>query len=422
MRLFTHILKSTAIVIFGLVFIGSTPVTYATISDHDRDSLVQETTFYDILPLGACGTTLGTGSNISTTASQDEIAKTIIGIAKTENLGQAGALIGLMVGITESHLTIYANSTVPLSLDNPKKQAVGKDHDSVGVFQQRPSTGWSTIATGDAALGNKDAIWQLMDPAYSAQAFFGSKPGSNAPPALSKGLQNLPNWQSMDPGAAAQAVQRSAFPDRYNEKKGQAQDYVTRLWNDSPAIASPVAVTGGSSGETIASGSGDCVGAVSGNLMQTIANYAWPDYKEGNFDMKPAYETAVKTAQANGEYIGGLSYPGVDCGGFVTRVMRNSGLDPEYNNKNGNTTYQLQYMEDNPQKYQKLTGVTGVENLQPGDIAIRDGGPGGGHTYIYVGSIPGFNGNAASASLDTRAPMADIASEFTTYAWYRLIK
>jgi hypothetical protein len=69
------------------------------------------------------------------------------------------------------------------------------DRDSLGLFQQRPSQGWGTPA-------------QVTDPRYAATQFFSRLLGMN--------------WQSMDPGAAAQAVQRSAFPERYGQRYGEA--------------------------------------------------------------------------------------------------------------------------------------------------------------------------------------------------------
>jgi hypothetical protein len=67
----------------------------------------------------------------------------------------------------------------------------GGDRDSIGLFQQRPSQGW----------GRPE---QLADPRFAAGAFYGA-------------LVKLRGWQQMDMGNAAQAVQRSAFPDAYDQ-------------------------------------------------------------------------------------------------------------------------------------------------------------------------------------------------------------
>jgi LysM repeat protein len=76
------------------------------------------------------------------------------------------------------------------------------DRDSVGLFQQRPSQGWGTIA-------------QIMDPKYSARAFFGGPTGPNA--GKIRGLLDIKNWSTMSLAKAAQAVQISAFPDAYQK-------------------------------------------------------------------------------------------------------------------------------------------------------------------------------------------------------------
>jgi hypothetical protein len=76
------------------------------------------------------------------------------------------------------------------------------DRDSVGLFQQRTSQGWGTIA-------------QIMDPEYSARAFFGGPSGPNA--GKVRGLLDIRNWSTMPLAKAAQAVQVSAFPDAYQK-------------------------------------------------------------------------------------------------------------------------------------------------------------------------------------------------------------
>ena len=76
------------------------------------------------------------------------------------------------------------------------------DRDSVGLFQQRTSQGWGTIA-------------QIMDPRYSARAFFGGPTGPSA--GKIRGLLDIRNWATMPLAKAAQAVQISAFPDAYQK-------------------------------------------------------------------------------------------------------------------------------------------------------------------------------------------------------------
>ncbi|MCD2468703.1 C40 family peptidase [Streptomyces sp. MBT42] len=63
------------------------------------------------------------------------------------------------------------------------------DRDSLGLFQQRPSQGWGTAQ-------------QVRDPVHASTKFYES-------------LLQVSGWQSMTVTQAAQAVQKSGFPDAY---------------------------------------------------------------------------------------------------------------------------------------------------------------------------------------------------------------
>lgn len=373
------------------------------------------------------------GAAVSQSKEKADNAKIIMGIAKSYNLGEKGALIGIMTSLTETHLRNYANSGVPISMQNPawlalsEPRPLGNDHDSVGIMQQRVGSGWSTNGSGTS----QDIVWQLMDPAYAAQAFFGTPPGAQLPAnlknpgALKKGLQNLSqDWKSMDPGAAAQAVQISAFPDRYNNNKAEAQGLLDQYWADAPAIPLPIPVTGGAGDGGANTSTVDCSSSFNGgSLTETILAYAWPDYHEAPyFDMKPQYAAAVKEAQAKGGYVGGGPHPGIDCGGYITLLMRNSNTDPTYNSYNGDVGAQQRYMDEHPDRYMKLSGVKYITDLKLGDIFITSDR---GHTYMFVGQIPNFHGNITSASFSTtgqswRTPMAETIRTIEAGTWYRL--
>jgi hypothetical protein len=240
------------------------PGVVSALSQGDLQSIYTDSVYYDPNSTGCDTASSSSSVAVSTSADQAKIAQIIIGVAKTNKLGKRGALVGLMVGLDESGLKIYANSNVPVSLSNPNKQAVGSDHDSLGVFQQRISTGWSTISSDP---GDAKAVGQLMDPAYNAEAFFGSPPGSNAPAALSKGLQNHTNWQTMKTWEAAQAVQASGTPDGSNYQRfvDQAQSLVDQYYDSSPAVTLPVSIAAGSSSTSSSStlGGADCSSSAS---------------------------------------------------------------------------------------------------------------------------------------------------------------
>lgn len=116
-------------------------------------------------------------------------------------INRAAALIAGIAGMTESSLRNLSNPTYPETAGLPDIDGEGSDHDSVGIWQMRPASGWGT-PTECATIS------------YEVAAFFGG-PGSpnNGSPA---GLLDISGWQTMTPGQAAQAVEVSAFPDRYD--------------------------------------------------------------------------------------------------------------------------------------------------------------------------------------------------------------
>src|SRR5690606_5056505 len=85
------------------------------------------------------------------------------------------------------------------------------DRDSLGLFQQRPSTGWG-------------APEQIMNREHSIRAFFLG--ASNADGTSTRGLLDIPGWESMSFADAAQAVQISAHPDRYAAWEAAAYEWL----------------------------------------------------------------------------------------------------------------------------------------------------------------------------------------------------
>jgi hypothetical protein len=115
-------------------------------------------------------------------------AATIVRAGRQMALPRRAYIVAIATVLQESYLRNLANGYYPESLDLAN-DGVGADHDSVGLFQQRPSAGWGTVL-------------QCMTPAYAATKFY-------------EGLNNVYGWQSMPVAQAAQAVQVSAFPDAY---------------------------------------------------------------------------------------------------------------------------------------------------------------------------------------------------------------
>jgi LysM repeat protein len=88
------------------------------------------------------------------------------------------------------------------------------DRDSIGLFQQRPSTGWGSRS-------------QLLDPDYAARLFYG---GANNPNrGVTVGLLEVSGWESLSVTEAAQKVQISAFPEAYAKWETSARAWYQEL-------------------------------------------------------------------------------------------------------------------------------------------------------------------------------------------------
>lgn len=160
--------------------------------------------------------------------NSDTIALGIIAEGRQERVGpdhlrhpvmpKKAIVIALATGLVESNLTMYANYSDPESLGYPH-DAVGSDANSVGVFQQR-APWWGTVA-------------ERMDVALSSAMFYAKLARTD----YASGTAS--------PGSYAQQVQRSAYPDRYDQRMAEAETIYNRLQKKaSPvqaAVAGPVA-------------------------------------------------------------------------------------------------------------------------------------------------------------------------------------
>ncbi len=196
------------------------------------------------------------GVSITLRRAQLTHAATIITVGSgIEGVGRQGVLIALMAALTESTLRMLANRAHPESLDMPN-DGLGSDHDSLGLFQMRPSSGWGTVA-------------ELMDPKYQVRAFFGGPEGPNYPSPA--GLLDIAGWQTADPGSAAQSVERSAYPDRYQEYQPVAEAIIKTL-------TKPTITGGGSEAPlaTVAETSSIVFPLPSGTWVRS-SGYGWRD-------------------------------------------------------------------------------------------------------------------------------------------------
>lgn len=125
-------------------------------------------------------------------------ARIIIQVGRELGVSDRGIVIALAAAMQESSLRNIAYG----------------DRDSVGLFQQRPSQHW----------GAKE---KLLDAAYVARLFYGGAKNPNA--GITRGLLDIPGWQSMSLTQAAQAVQISAYPTAYAKWEKSATAWLAQL-------------------------------------------------------------------------------------------------------------------------------------------------------------------------------------------------
>jgi murein DD-endopeptidase MepM/ murein hydrolase activator NlpD len=124
-------------------------------------------------------------------ATQLRNAAVIINVGADLKVPPRGWVIAIATAMQESRLSNLGH----LGKNN--------DHDSLGLFQQRPSSGWGTPA-------------QVRDPVYAATKFY-------------KKLLKLKNWEQLPLTVAAQKIQVSAYPDAYAKHEAVATQIVNLL-------------------------------------------------------------------------------------------------------------------------------------------------------------------------------------------------
>ncbi|MFE5406200.1 M23 family metallopeptidase [Streptomyces sp. NPDC056580] len=130
----------------------------------------------------------GKQQSVNWTQEQKRNASVITNVARSRGLPPRAAVIGVATAIQESML----------------KNIRYGDRDSLGLFQQRPSQGWGTVA-------------QATDPIHASNAFF-------------ERLANVDKWQTKPLTQAAQNVQRSGLPDAYAKWEKAAGELVAKSW------------------------------------------------------------------------------------------------------------------------------------------------------------------------------------------------
>ncbi|MEV7597808.1 hypothetical protein AB0O91_10550 [Kitasatospora sp. NPDC089797] len=120
-------------------------------------------------------------------------AATIAAVARSRGLPDRATAISLATAMQESKL----------------RNLAGGDRDSIGLFQQRPSMGWGTPD-------------QIADPVYATNKFL-------------DGLVKVPGYTRMPLTDAAQAVQKSGYPQAYAKHETKATLLTSALAGREPA-------------------------------------------------------------------------------------------------------------------------------------------------------------------------------------------
>ena len=265
----------------------------------------------------------GSLASAGLTARQAAVAQGYISVGKQLGVPRDGQIVAIMMALQESSLRVLANSNVPASLRFPH-DGVGSDHDSLGTAQQRPAAGWGSVG-------------QLMDPTYNVRAFYGGPNGPNN--GSPRGLLDIPGWQFMSKGQAAQAVQVSAFPELYARWEREASAIVDSLDGGvaaSSCIESPDASTPALQHAHL------------GQIRKDILRFT----QEG----------------LGGKYVwGGTAFKAWDCSGYVQWIYRQAGINL-------------------PRVEQWRVGVR-TRTPEPGDLVVQNAqGPNNwGHVGIYAG-------------------------------------
>lgn len=323
----------------------------------------------------------GYGGGSGLTQEQIQNAALIFQIGKRMGMSNRDIQIGLITAMQESSL----------------KNLDYGDRDSLGLFQQRPSQGWGTPE-------------QVTNPRYAITKFFTE-------------LKKVKGRDQMAMTEAAQAVQRSAYPDAYAKHIGLVRDLWPKLVKSGPkgrGSASRPAPDLGVDGNTWDDeyealepdfGMGNVLAAnynpllaapdfwtepdpaaLSGGPQGDLADFSSPlspetfnlitDEAATKGGFRPAkgvdgWRAAVVSAAR--EYLGtpykwgGTTPDGFDCSGLLQYVYQRVGIDLP----------RVSYQQANYGK------AVGIKALRPGDLVAWDNSArndGADHIAMYIGN------------------------------------
>jgi cell wall-associated NlpC family hydrolase len=277
--------------------------------------------------VGGAGADVSVASpGLDSPAEQIPNAKTIQATGMAMRIPVRGQVVALATALQESGL---------------RNLSYG-DRDSVGLFQQRPSQGWGSAQ-------------QLMDPVFASTKFY-------------EALREVDGWESLTVTQAAQAVQRSAYPDAYAKWEPLATALQRALaevlpavdtdfsGGDAPRAAPGAGASGGGCEEVGVAGSG----VIPGGALPK--GYAIPP------DASAQVRTAIRWALAQlgtpyqwggtcGDPHGPDPMGRCDCSSLMQAAYKAAGIELS------RTTY-TQVGEGRP---------AAVDSLRPGDLLFTRG-------------------------------------------------
>ncbi len=168
--------------------------------------------FMILIPLGLVGTsqvgasvcgpiTVGdTFSSQGSTLTQEQLdnAAIIAGVGQDLGIPAEGQVIAIMTAIQEDQLRNRGGRF------DPELFAAGDfDGNSVGLFQQQ-----TRLVINGQEVDGWGTVEELTDPVIASTLFYEGKDGF-------EGLIRIDGWQDLEPGVAAQSVQKSSFANEY---------------------------------------------------------------------------------------------------------------------------------------------------------------------------------------------------------------
>ncbi|WP_435178171.1 C40 family peptidase [Actinacidiphila sp. bgisy145] len=321
---------------------GSAAASCSTSGTQAVDTAAVAAQVKAILDGGGTGTV--TVAGLDNPAEQVSNAKTIQATGLAMGVPARGQIVALATALQESGL----------------RNLTYGDRDSLGLFQQRPSQGWGTAT-------------EILDPVHASTRFY-------------EALEQVSGWQSLSVAQAAQAVQKSAFPDAYAKWEPLAtalQKALELLLAPSGGATPTPAPSGSATTSTVRGGiGGGCAPGGDGTDFGVIPPGSVPTGYTIPADAPAKVQTAIRWAlgQLGTDYQWGGSCTDAhgpdpmgrcDCSSLMQQSYKAAGVTLS------RTTY-TQVKEGKP---------VSVDALQPGDLVFTEGTAAAPeHVGMYIGS------------------------------------